>query len=281
MKHIFLKIFKLRFFEIIICFFSQNKSIKSFFGKIVPVNTSYKPNTLRKVKRKNIQYLLDISDYQNWLIYFGLTEDSPVGLFDLVRNNMIIFDVGSNIGQTAMKFASLGFENIYVYGFEPDTVNFNNAINNLKLNNFKNLFYKNIGLGSENGEFNLKINTPSNRGGNRIVINNDFENTLKVKISKLDDIVKELKNDKVDLIKIDVEGFEMKVLKGAINTLKKHKPILYIELDDNNLKEQNSSAQELVSFLLDIDYKIKNSYTGKIIQSNECFKDCHFDIICL
>ena len=51
------------------------------------------------------------------------------------------------------------------------------------------------------------------------------------------------------MIKIDVEGFEMKVLRGGGKTLKTFKPSLFIELDDNNLKDVGSCAKDLVKFL--------------------------------
>ena len=86
---------------------------------------------------------------------------------------------------------------------------------------------------------------------------------------------------KIDLIKIDVEGFEMNVLKGGIQTLQKFKPKMFIELDDNNLKDVGSSAKELINFIAKLDYKIINAEDETPITADTDFTNCHYDIICL
>ncbi len=275
------KLFSLRFFELIICQFSQNKSLNSLIGKLVPENTFYKSNSIRYVKRDGIYYCLDISDYQNWLIYFGLNEDRPFGLYDLVKDNFIIIDVGSNIGQTAMTLANMTFDKAIIYGFEPDPVNFEKAIKNLKLNTFRNIKYQNIGLGAKKGELFLRVDTPTNRGGNRIDQQNKSENSIEIKIERLDDLVLDMNIEKIDLIKIDVEGFELEVLKGAENVLRKHKPLLFIEVDDKNLLQQGASSFKLINFLNNIGYKCVNTQTTKIVNDDSLeLKNCHFDIKC-
>lgn len=275
------KLFALSFFEYIICHFSQNKTLNSFIGKLVPENTFYKSNTIRYVKREGINYCLDISDYQNWLIYFGLNVDLPVELKKLVKDNFVIIDVGSNIGQTAMTLANTSFENVMIYGFEPDPVNYAKAVKNLELNTFNNIKYQNFGLGSQKGELYLKIDTPSNRGGNRIDQQNISENSIKIQIEKLDDVVSKMNIEKIDLIKMDVEGFEHEVLKGSVNILKKYKPLLFIEIDDGNLLQQGSSSIHLINYLNSIGYMCINSETKKTLRSNSMeLKNCHFDIIC-
>lgn len=275
------KLFTVRLFESIICFFSQNKSLGSFIGRLVPENTFYKTSTIRNVRRNNINFCLDISDYQNWLVYFGLNEDRPIGLYNLVKKNSVIIDVGSNIGQTAMTFAQISSENSLIYGFEPDPINYTKAVGNLKLNKFKNIVYKNIGLGSSKGELPLKIDTPANRGGNRIDLKNVSENSVRIEIERFDDVILELKIDKIDLVKIDVEGFELEVLKGAENSLKIYKPLLFIEIDDRNLSQQGASARELLNYLNKIGYTCIQSESGKTIRDNSLeLNNCHFDMIC-
>jgi hypothetical protein len=56
-------------------------------------------------------------------------------------------------------------------------------------------------------------------------------------------------------------------------------PILFIELDDNNLKNVGDSAHVLIKLLEDWGYNIKNSINNKEITSSDNFRDCHYDII--
>jgi hypothetical protein len=86
--------------------------------------------------------------------------------------------------------------------------------------------------------------------------------------------------ERLDFIKIDVEGLEYSVLKGGEKTLRKNKPTILLELDDNNLLENDASAKILIKFLIDLGYnKIYRADNNKIIEPNIDFKNCHFDII--
>ncbi|CAN5507047.1 hypothetical protein BH10BAC1_BH10BAC1_07690 [soil metagenome] len=273
------KLLRNHFWEKILYALAKKHSLNSLISKIAPGNNLYKKGTIRKAKREGIHYILDISDYQHWLIYFGVNEDRPSGLFELVKTGDLIIDIGANIGQTAMTFAKLGGENSMIYGFEPDPVNFLIAKENLKQNKFKNIHYFNVGLGSKKEELSLKINSPQNRGGNRIDRNRS-EESFTIKIESLDDLIAQLNIENVNLIKIDVEGFEKEVLEGAIKTIKKFSPTLFIEIDDRNLQEQETSARELVDYISSLGYICVNATNKKTIKSSIDLKNCHFDVIC-
>ena len=61
-----------------------------------------------------------------------------------------------------------------------------------------------------------------------------------------------------EVIKIDVEGAEINVLKGAQNTLKKHKPIIYLSIHPRHIKELGSDVNELIILIDEIGYKIED-----------------------
>jgi FkbM family methyltransferase len=165
-------------------------------------------------------------------------------------------------------------------GFEPDPYNFNRLKDNISLNSFKNIEIYNFGLGDTKSVQKLHIETASNRGGNKIN-NNATENFSLIEIIRLDDFIDEKVSQKIDLIKIDVEGFELRVFSGAQNVLRTHKPILFIEVDDNNLKAQGDSSQKLMQFLTDLGYgRIERADTNEKITPQYNFKNTHFDVLC-
>ncbi|MGC9027531.1 MAG: FkbM family methyltransferase, partial [bacterium] len=77
-----------------------------------------------------------------------------------------------------------------------------------------------------------------------------------------------------------VEGYEFNVLNGATETLKKYKPKLFIEVDDNLLQRQNISAKKLIEFISSFGYSIVKADTGEEITKDYNFINAHFDIIC-
>ena len=273
------KLLRNKISESILYFLASKLNAQRFVSKLAPGNNLYKIDSLRFTKKNGINYALDISDYQHWIIYFGITKDDPIGLFELVQKGDTIIDIGSNIGQTAMTFAKIAGEQSMVYGFEPDPVNYSKAMENLKLNSFKNIEILNLGLGSKSEELNLKINSPLNRGGNRIDKNKTKDSFI-IKVEMLDSLFENKKIKKIDLIKIDVEGFELEVLKGASSIIRNFKPKMFIEVDDTNLKEQGSSAKDLIEYLYTFDYFIVNSETKEIVKKESDFRNSHFDIIC-
>jgi FkbM family methyltransferase len=274
------KVFTIPILEKLLLNFTVNKPADSFFVKLIPNNYQYAPNTYRFVTRNGINYKVDLYDYIGWWIYFGLKEVSRIRLYKLSNTNNTIIDVGTNIGETLMNFAKRTLPGGEVHGFEPDAQNHRHCSENLHLNNFNNIVLNNLGLGSEAGQFYIKTNTPSNRGGNKVSTEYIENNTNVIKIITLDQYVTQKHLNKIDLIKIDVEGYELHVLKGASQAIDKFKPVFFIELDDNNLKEQGHSAKALIHFLLERNYSIRNSETDQMVNESTDFSNCHYDIIC-
>lgn len=253
----------------------------SFFIKLAPNNYQYQKNSIRTFNYNGIKLAVDISDYVGHYLYFGFEDKAQEKLIQLAKSGDIVLDIGTNIGSTLLQFANKVGNNGRVYGFEPDPINYKVCLANIKLNSFTNIEVANIGLGNENGSFNLVVDTETNRGGNRISYNIETQKTSsKIYVVRLDEWIKYNKITKVDLIKIDVEGFELNVLKGAKEVLVLYKPVLFIELDDNNLRAVGNSANELVLYLEALNYLIESAETGEIIDANKNFTDCHYDIIC-
>ncbi len=197
---------------------------------------------------------------------------------------MTIFDIGANIGSTTLNFAKLVESEGKVFSFEPDPLNYSRVLKNISLNKFSNITLFNHGVGAVKETVFLYNVNENNRGMLRILNQakeiNEFSKST-IEVDTIDNIIAEKKISKPDIIKIDVEGYELKVLKGAEKTLQKYKPILFIELDDENLKEQHSSALSLVQYLDGLGYTISNASKNILISPNTDFKNCHFDIICI
>ncbi|MEO9258238.1 MAG: FkbM family methyltransferase, partial [Crocinitomicaceae bacterium] len=247
--------------------------------KLAPNYTLYKQNSIRKFNRNGLTLETDISDYIGHFTYFGFEDKASEKLFELTKGKEVIFDVGANIGFTSLNL-SQSSNNLAtkVYAFEPDPYNYSKLIDNLNLNVNHAVSAENIGIGDTVENLKLVINTANNLGGNRIN-KNATENYSIIPVTTVDIFVEERKISTVDLIKIDIEGFEMNALKGAEQTIKSYKPILFVEVNNENLKIQNSSAQELIAYLEKYYSVIYNAENDMPVNSNDNFDNCHIDII--
>ena len=270
-------VFTLPLFEDILVLTTKGKTADSFFFKITPNPYQYKSTSTRKVTRNGINYHLYPSDSMDWFVYFGFSETAKIKLLSLVQKGFNIIDVGANMGETTLNFAKLVGNTGKVLSLEPDPGNFRKLSENIYQNNFSNIKLLNIGAGNQHSFFNLSMADINNTGKNRVRETSESKENM-VEINTLESITAKENITKVDFIKIDVEGYEMKVLQGAENIINTHKPILFIELDDNNLREQNDTAADLVKFLEERNYSVKNAGTDAVITAHSDFKNCHYDI---
>ncbi len=249
-----------------------------FVCKWVPNPYQYKTETFRLIKRDGITMKVDISDYIGHYLYFGFQDSGMQRLFSLCAEGATVVDVGANIGWTALRMAHLAVRG-RVYAFEPDPYNAEQCLENIRRNDLTNIELFSIGLGNTDTTAAMEVRTPSNRGGNRIAPQGVNANRL-VRIIRMDDFSTLRNLNKIDLIKIDVEGYELQVLKGAREILLKYKPVLFFELDDNNLHDQADSSADLIRFLAEVGYtSLVNAETGSSLNQGTDFANCHMDVI--
>lgn len=148
----------------------------------------------------------------------------------LLGNSEVVFDIGANIGCTAVLFGELSNK---VYAFEPSPTTFALLEKNIISSGLQNISLHNIGLGERPGESTLTF-SPSNRSGGFVSdqtqasAGHTVENIV---IRQLDEVVQSLNLERLDFIKIDVEGFEGHVLRGAFQTISVYRPVVVLELN--------------------------------------------------
>ena len=159
-------------------------------------------------------------------------------LTKLVKPGLVFIDVGAHIGKYTFPVARVLRGDGVVVAIEPNPRVFRALMEGVKLNGFRNVVALNIALGDRDGNvvFCEKLAT----GTSSVVELEDCLDVIKVPMRSLDSLVAELVLPKIDVIKIDVEGAEMLVLKGAISTLKKFKPHIFVEVRHRNFNEFRS-----------------------------------------
>jgi FkbM family methyltransferase len=277
---IFRLLWKIKVFEDLLVSMTMDKPFGSAVTRFPPNHYQYKKGTIRKANRNGINYQLDLSDTIDWYIYYGFKETSRLSLYELIHEGDHVIDVGTNVGEIALNAARITGGKGRVYAFEPDPRNFKRMKENLNLNNFYNIKPHLLGLGDKIGTYTLCYVDDRNQGMNRILDATDgLQKTVEIEVSTLDKFVMENHFTKLNLVKVDVEGFEYKVLKGAEDTITKFRPTLFVELDDENLIAQGNSAKELVEFLEKKGYSLSHAETNEKISKTSDFSNCHYDII--
>lgn len=171
----------------------------------------------------------------------------------------VVFDVGSNEGQSVVDYANW-FPNACIHGFEPAKQPF--TILSSKFSGYDKIKTHNFALGSALGDEELYSGQNSERGSFHFGKTGDeVINRQQVKVKTIDSFCRTNEIDSVSFIKIDTEGHDLEVLRGAEEMLKNHSiDLIQIEatLDyENNL---HVSLCSVVKYLSDFDYKIYGIY---------------------
>lgn len=156
------------------------------------------------------------SEIENFLLFyiFGLEQYNIKDLFE-VGNDSVVFDVGAWKGDTAYFFSKKCNDNAKIYAFEPDI----NAFETLKVMKEKyklnNVILENILFSNKNETIDFVSMTPNTPA-------------IKMKAITIDEFVESNNIERIDYLKMDVEGAEKHILEGAVNTIKKFRPSLAI-----------------------------------------------------
>ena len=202
-------------------------SLEFFFARkfLIPLNTIF------------LKLILRFLGYNNYKDFYSSGE---IHFLKMVcrENPKICLDIGANIG----KYSSYLLENssTKIIAFEPMPKTFSELIK-IKKKYPKRFYINQIGLGEKKVKKNIYFDKDNlqwanfNSEVNKIDYLKNNKKKIMCSLDTLDNLVKKNKkimNSKIDLIKIDTEGFELEVLRGAEKTIQKFKP-KYIQLEYN------------------------------------------------
>jgi len=172
----------------------------------------------------------------------------------IVKSGDTVLDIGANIGLVTLWLARLVGKNGKVHAFEPNPELQNTLEKVLERNRLSNVRLHQIALGSEQAELELRI-PRFNAGGASLVRNKTLVDCAVhyVPVRCLSDIVAEEKIKSIRLMKIDVEGFEMEVMRGATEALRVIRPEAVLFESNERLKGP-VSEQPVIKLLREFGY---------------------------
>ena len=215
----------------------------------------------------------NLDDWIPWNVFLHGCYSKESGCEKCMINDSInakcIFDVGANIGYYTLQFASLSQK---VFAFEPLSYQVSELEKNLSLNHFTNVqITENIVSSTNDQLMRIYFSGINNSGKSSVeVFSERYEDKYSI---TLDSYCRQENISVIEIIKIDVEGHELNVLRG-MHFLLTHKRVLkiYIEINQKTLAAANSSPEEVFSLLSSYGYRAYDISNGTRIARNDVFE---------
>jgi FkbM family methyltransferase len=222
-------------------------------------------------KKNNINYALDLREgIDFYIFFFGKFESEITNTaykLKLFKYRTVI-DIGSNIGAQTLQFASK-FKDSKIYSIETTNYAYKKLIRNISLNpdlckriipfqlHISNVFYRSKEIYSSWNLVSKKKAHKHHRGIKK--------STSDSKNISLDKFIIKNNIENIDFIKLDVDGYELKVLQSGKNFLIKKKPVIFMELAPYLYSEFGYSVMELINFIKKLNYNFYELETIKKI----------------
>jgi FkbM family methyltransferase len=216
------------------------------------------------VRRLGLEWNLDPADYvQADLFWLGQRDTWDVyHLRRIAQPSSNILDIGANFGYYSLILAASLQRQCAIHAFDPNPSTFDRLLKNIQLNSMQSVVEAHR-LGLSDMETVVTLDErPGNSGATRLT---DSLDGIKVQVTTVDAFCRTQTMKRVDLLKIDVEGYEARVLRGANQTISRHKPAIFIELFPKGLERQGSSAEEVVSLLTAHGYDLFEANRKRLV----------------
>ncbi len=176
-----------------------------------------------------------------------------------VTKNSIVLEGGCHIGTHSIKLSCLCK---HLIAYEPMTSSYDLLIKNVEINRIQNIDVIKKGLSDKKGKAHFDWIPESNPSGSGLSNNPLGTPSGSKKIDKIDvelTTIDSLNLEKLDFIKLDIEGYEPLAIKGGINTIKRCKPVITMEIWKNHKGDYDiENTKNSFKNLIDIGYTVEH-----------------------
>jgi FkbM family methyltransferase len=211
----------------------------------------------------DLKICLDRASYLSSVIYWRGYNSTNIASFlkDYLRPDMTFVDVGANLGEVTL-LAAKRLKKGRVLAFEPVPLIFSQLSRNIALNNWLHIALFNIGLFDQTGSLPMYRTKDThfgtiNEGQSSLFSTGNDREEVTIPLRRFDEVACEYGLEHLDVIKIDVEGAEIMVLRGAEASIKKFGPVIIIEMSEANIRRAGYALSDLIGYLKYLDYDIQ------------------------
>lgn len=168
-----------------------------------------------------------------------------------LREGGTVVDVGANMGVLSLVFRKYVGAQGRVYAYEPHPVTFTYLKENILLNGADNIRAFNAAI----GESKRTVPLTRNRNDTQNFITNDRQKGIEVSQETLDSVMNDQGIDRIDLLKVDTEGYELRVFQGASNVLRRTHVVIFEAIEDM-CRRNNYGVADVVQLLQESEFLI-------------------------
>jgi FkbM family methyltransferase len=191
----------------------------------------------------------------------------------LLKDGDVVVDAGANIGLITLLAWSIVGNRGRVYSFEPHPKTFARLIGNLKLNSYGTLYAECAGIGKEKGKAHMTNHFVADI--NKI----DEAGSIDIKLHSLDEVIPH--SLRIQLLKLDIEGYELFALEGGKDTLLRTDTVL-IELSEKTFQGYGYSSKDILEKLSQSGftlYKVERDASCTKIDTDYIPKEKYEDVL--
>ena len=170
-----------------------------------------------------------------------------------IHSGDVVLDIGAHIGYYTLQFANLVGSTGKVYAFEPEPKNFELLKKNVQINKYDNVVLIQKIVSDKDGIVEFFVSKLDSIG-NKLFKSEESADSIKIESTTLDEYFKDSK-EKIDFVKMDIQGGEGKATLGMKNFLKKNNPKIIQEWWPDALKQNHTNPEDHLKFLQHIGYK--------------------------
>jgi len=205
------------------------------------------------------------------LIYDGFEKEEIKYVISELKEGDFFIDIGTNIGLFSLFASKIIGDKGKIICFEPSPSTFSRLVENVQLNDFKNLNLRNIGLSNREEEMTFYVSNNGYDAWNSFAPTKDnkLESSIQVAVSTLDIELEEIDKSKIKLVKIDVEGWEKFVLEGGQDFLIKFNPIVMIEFTEENTFNAGYPVHDIYDIMQNYGYEWFRIINGELVKEEK------------
>jgi len=190
------------------------------------------------------------------ILNFGNYEKADMDMvLRLLKDGQTIFDIGANVGWYSINFAKR-FPGMRIFAFEPIPSTFSYLQRNIALNQISSIQANNFGFSDNNGELVFHFHPEgSGSASSADLMGTGTAQKIHCKVRKLDEYVAQAGVTGIDFMKCDVEGAELFVLAGGVESIKRFKPMIFAEMLRKWAAKFNYHPNQIIELMAGMGYR--------------------------